>query len=109
MSQEKRRYIRWKEKIKVAYAFAENESYKEVFTEDLSEAGLQILTTDRLELEQAVMLKIIFIYDPLPIIAIAKVVHAENKEGRYKIGLEFFNMNDFEKQRLRRNLIKAKT
>lgn len=109
MGEEKRRYIRWAKKIRVAYALTEgDESYKEIFTEDLSDRGLQILVAGRLGPGQTVRLKLEFIYDSVPIMAVGRVTYVRDYEGQYRVGLEFINMSDFQKQRLKRSLDKVR-
>jgi c-di-GMP-binding flagellar brake protein YcgR len=109
MSEEKRRYIRWRTKIKITYSLVEDgkdEFYQEAFTENLSELGLQILASERLEIEQNIKLKLEFVYDSVPIMAVARVVYVKNYKNQYRVGLEFMTMDDFQRQRLKQNLEK---
>jgi len=100
MDEELRRYVRWKDKIQVAYTVGEGkQQYREVFTEDVSERGVLIATFEELKVEQNVQLKFEFVYDTIPIMVKAKVVHAKISGDHYKIGLEFVEMEDFQKQR----------
>jgi len=109
MAEEKRRYFRWRKKIRVTYSLTEeDESYQEIFTEDLSEHGLQILVRDRLGVQQKIRLKLEFVYDSVPIMTIGRVIYATAYENQYRVGLQFIDMNDFEKQRLKRGLEKAR-
>lgn len=109
MRGEKRQYVRWRKKIRVTYTLSEDDtSFKEVFTEDLSEMGVQILAADKLEPGQAVRLKIEFIYDSVPIMAVGKVAFVKAFENQYRVGLEFMDMDDFGKLRLKRNLDKIR-
>lgn len=108
MVEEKRRYIRWRRKIRVAYSLTEEDaSYKEIFTEDLSDHGLQILVSDRLVPQQKVRLKLEFVYDSVPIMAVCRVTYVKDYEDQYRVGLEFIDMKDFEKERLKRSLEKV--
>ena len=105
MVEEKRRYIRWETKTRVAYALNKDDDlYKEVFTADISEKGLQILTNVKLELEQILYLKLEFMSDSVPVVAEGKVVYLKIEEGKYRVGLEFTKMDDFQMQRLKRCL-----
>jgi len=109
MSEEKRRYVRWRKKIKVAYSLKDTEEhFEEIFTEDLSEVGLQILVSDKLQLKQTIRLKLEFVYDPVPIIAGGKVVFVKACEDKYRVGLEFIDMDDFQRYRLKLNLDKVR-
>lgn len=109
MVEEKRRYIRWRKKIRVAFSLAEKDDFfEEAFTEDLSELGLQILIDDKLQLKQRVRLKLEFVYDSLPIMAGAEVVYVAAYENQYRVGLEFIDLEGFQKQRLKRDLDKAR-
>ncbi len=105
----KRRHIRWKKKLRVAYSLMQDsESYHEVFTEDISESGLQILSADRLSPKQMVRLRLEFVYDSVPIVAVAKVVYIGEMEHKFRVGLEFSNMDSFQEQRLKRYLSKLR-
>jgi c-di-GMP-binding flagellar brake protein YcgR len=105
MGEEKRSYIRWKTKIRVAYTLAgTDEFYKEVFTEDISESGLQILVADKLRLKQTVKLKLEFVYDSVPITVMARVAYLKEYENQRRVGLEFINMDPFQTDRLKRGL-----
>jgi c-di-GMP-binding flagellar brake protein YcgR len=105
MGEEKRSSIRWKTKIRVAYSLAgADEFYKEVFTEDISEKGLQILAADKLKLKQAVKLKLEFVYDSVPITVMGTVVYLKEQGNRCRAGLEFTNMDAFQSHRLKRGL-----
>ncbi len=109
MSEEKRRYVRWRKKVRVAYSLNEKEEpFKEIFTEDLSEMGLQILAGDKLQLQQIVPLRLEFIYDSIPIFAAGRVVFVVASGDKYRAGLEFVDMDDFQKQRLKQNLDRIK-
>lgn len=107
MGEEKRRFVRWRQKVRVAYSLdKEGNSYQQIFTEDLSETGLQILLKDSLQLSQTVRVKLEFVYDSVPIMATARVAYIKAYQNQYRVGLEFINMTDFEKQRLKRILEK---
>ncbi len=109
MDQGKRRHIRWKKKLRVAYSLMqEDESYREVFTEDISESGLQIISSDRLTAKQTVRLRLEFVYDSVPIVAVAKVVYIGEFENRFRTGLEFLKMDSFQEERLKRYLGKLR-
>jgi c-di-GMP-binding flagellar brake protein YcgR len=109
VGEEKRRYVRWKKKIRITYSLWDNpESYQEIFTEDFSETGLQILSADKWEPQQIVRLKLEFVYDSVPIVSDARVMHVKAFEKQYRMGLEFINMDDFQKQRLKRCLDKVR-
>lgn len=102
MGEEKRRYVRWKDKIQVAYASGGEgkQHYKEVFTEDVSELGVLISTFEELRVGEKVRLRLEFVYDSVPIMVEAKVAHVKISDDHYKIGLELVEMDDFQKQRL---------
>ena len=105
MLEEKRRYVRLREKIKVTYACIEEPAVnRETFTEDISEQGIQILVSDKLIPQENIDLKLEFGYDVIPIIALGKVAYFKTYHGRNRAGLEFVNMDDFQKQRMERNL-----
>ncbi len=109
MEQGKRRHIRWKKKLRVAYSLIEeSESYQEVFTEDISESGLQIISLDRLDPKQNVRLRLEFVYDSVPIVAVAKVVYIGELDRKFRIGLEFLKMDGFQADRLKRYLSKLR-
>lgn len=107
MDEEKRRAVRLRKRIRVAYSLTEEgEAYREVFTEDISESGLQILASEKLEKGQVIRLKIEFVYDSVPILANATVMYVAPFRNRYRVGLEFFDMIMFQKERLKRGLDK---
>lgn len=108
MLEEKRHYVRWRQKVKVTYACIEDPAvYRETFTEDLSEQGAQISVRDKLIPRENIDLKLEFGYDAIPIMALGKVVYFKSNQGRSRAGLEFVNMDDFQKQRLQKNLGKG--
>lgn len=108
MAEEKRRYLRWNKKIRVAYSLRPGVDVdKEIFTEDISEIGLQILIQGRLNVQQVVHLRLEFIYDSVPIVVEAKVVYAKAEKNLYRVGLEFINFDDFDRLRLKRCLEEA--
>lgn len=109
MDQGKRRHVRWKKKIRVAYSLMhEDESYQEVFTEDISASGLQIISSDKLSPKQTIRLRLEFVYDSVPIVAIAKVVYVGELENKFRVGLEFLKMDNFQEERLKRYLGKLR-
>lgn len=109
MAEEKRRYTRWKEKIRVSYSLTEGDnSYREIFAEDIAEVGVQILVPERFILKQKVKLKLEFAYDSVPIMAYGQVVYVKPYKDRYKVGLEFVDMDEFQKHRLKRCLDKLR-
>lgn len=109
MGEEQRRYVRWKEKVKVDYALpGKNEAFQETFTEDISESGMQLLAEEQLELQRQVKLRLEFVFDSVPIVLDAKVTYLTPYKNRYRVGLEFSNMDSFQKQRLIRSLEKIK-
>ena len=109
MDHGKRRHIRWKKKLRVAYSLMQDsESYREVFTEDISESGLQIISSDRLSPKQMVRLRLEFVYDSVPIVAVAKVVYIGELENRFRVGLEFLKIDSFQEERLKRYLGKLR-
>jgi c-di-GMP-binding flagellar brake protein YcgR len=109
MTEEKRRHVRWKNKIKVSYALTEEqELYEELFTEDISEEGMQILIGNPLELNKTVRLKLEFFNDSVPITVAGRIVYLKADGKKYRIGFAFIDMNDFQKQRIRRNLEEVK-
>lgn len=108
MVEEKRRYIRWDTKIRVTYSLQQNdESYEEVFTENVSEVGVRVVLKDKIEPKQLLRLKLEFLSDSVPIIVDCKIVYVIAEKDHYRIGAEFVNMNDFQKQRLKRCLEEA--
>lgn len=109
MDQGKRRHIRWKKKLRVTYSLMQDsESYHEVFTEDISESGLQIISFDRLTSKQMIRLRLEFVYDSVPIVAVAKVVYVGELERRFRVGLEFLKIDSFQEERLKRYLGKLR-
>lgn len=109
MDEEKRRSERLRKKIRVAYSPTEkDEVYREIFTEDISDHGLQILVPDRLEAQQRVMLRLEFVYDSVPIMAVGRVAYVTAFEKGYRVGLELIEMDDFQKERLKRCLEKVR-
>jgi c-di-GMP-binding flagellar brake protein YcgR len=105
MSEEKRRHIRWKKKLKVSYALTEEgDYYGDIFTEDISEEGMQILISDSLELDQTLRMKLEFANDSVPINIIGKVVFVKADGKQWRLGFEFVNMDDFQKRRIKQNL-----
>lgn len=108
MDEEKRRYLRWKEKIRVTYACGEqDEHYQETFTEDLSEGGMQILGYEKLKADQEVKLRLEFVSDSVPIAVESRVVSVKACGSQYRVGLKFTQIDEFDRHRLRRNLEKA--
>jgi len=105
MTEEHRRHVRWKKKLKVSYALTEEmEFYDDIFTEDISEEGLQIYIPDSIELGQIVRLKLEFANDSVPISITGKVVFLKEDQKKFRIGFSFVDLNDFVKQRIKRNL-----
>ena len=105
MGEEKRTSIRWKTKIRVASSLTgPDELYKEVFTEDISDTGLQILVVERLKLKQRVKLKLEFVYDSVPITVTGTVVYLKEHADQYRVGLEFADMDAFQSHRLKAGL-----
>ena len=56
------------------------------------------------DLEQNVQLKIEFVYDPVPILARAKVAHVMKGDHYYKVGLKFVEIEGFQQERFLRYL-----
>jgi len=107
MGQEKRRFIRWTKKVRVVCSVREDEeAFEEIFAEDISESGLQIVLRRPLKANQCIKLKLEFIYDSVPIMLTGKVVHVKPEGDRFRMGLEFVYMDDFQRQRLRKCLEK---
>lgn len=105
MAEEKRRFIRGENKIRVTYSLSDEDGFGEgVFTENISEVGLQILIKNRFEQNQVLQLKLEFMSDSVPIIADCRVVYAKAEADQYRIGLEFVDMDSFQRQRLKRCL-----
>lgn len=105
MVEEKRRYIRGDNKVRVTYSLGEEDEFSEgVFTENISEVGLQIIIENRIEQNQVLQLKLEFMSDSVPIIADCRVVYVKPESNQHRIGLEFINMDNFQKQRLKRCL-----
>lgn len=105
MTEEKRRFIRDYNKVRVTYSLSEESEFSEgVFTENISEVGLQIIIDNRLEQNQVLQLKLEFMSDSVPIIADCRVVYVKPETDQYRIGLEFVNMDNFQRQRLKRCL-----
>jgi len=107
MSQEKRKFIRWSKKVRVICSFKENEEpFEEVFAEDISESGLQIVVSRFLEKAQVLKLKLEFGYDSIPINLTARVVYSITEGEKYRVGLEFVDVDEFQERRLRQCLEK---
>lgn len=107
MGQEKRRYVRWTKKVRVVCCMREDEdAFEEVFAEDISESGLQIVLRRPLKTNQFIKLKLEFIYDSVPIMVTGKVVHIKPEGDNFRLGLELVDMDDFQTQRLRKCLDK---
>ena len=105
MVEEKRRFIRWEKKVRVTYSSGDfSDSFKEIFTENISEVGTQILTDDDFEWGQVVGLKLEFISDSVPIMVECKVVYVKRENNRNRVGLQFIQIDKFEKERLVRCL-----
>ena len=102
MGEEKRRFIRWTKKVRVVCSFREDEeAFEEVFAENISETGLQLVLTQPLKQNQYLKLRLEFIYDSVPIVVTGRVVHMSPEEKQYRIGLEFVDVDDFQRRRLR--------
>jgi len=109
MTEEKRRHVRWKKKLKVSYALTdEMDFYEDLFTQNISEEGLQILISNPIELNQTVNLKLEFVNDSVPINITGKVIFLKADEKKFRIGFAFINMNDFQKRRIKQNLEEVK-
>lgn len=105
MVEEKRRYIRGDNKIRVMYSLSEEGKFsKEIFTENISELGFQIVIDHRIEKNQTIRVKLEFISDSVPIVTDCRVVYVSAEADQHRIGLEFVNIDDFQKQRLKRCL-----
>ena len=107
MGEEKRQYVRWKDKIQATYAVGEGRQpqiQRKVFTEDVSETGVLLNTFEELKLGQYVQLSLEFVYDSVPIVLTAKVTHVKMSEDHYKVGLEYVKVDEFQKQRFMRYL-----
>lgn len=103
MVKERRRFIRWNSRIRVTYCLSQDEEsydYKEAFTENICEGGLQISVRKRLEIKQVVRLRLEFMSDSVPIITDGRIIHSRIDQDHYRVGLEFINMDDFQKRRL---------
>jgi hypothetical protein len=100
-NEEKRHYIRIKENVRVVLSrFGHEGSHREIFTEDLSEKGLQIISQDSLSQGEEVELTLEFVKDAVPIYLRARVAHVEEKDDQYWAGLEFIKGDDFPQERL---------
>lgn len=108
MVEEKRRYIRWERKVRVTYSFDQSdESSEGVFTENISEVGTQIITEDIFELGQFVRIKFEFSSDSVPIIVDCRVVYVRSEKEGNRVGLQFIEIDEFQKERLIRCLMIA--
>ena len=105
MGEENRHHVRWKDKIQIAYCPEHgSHSFREVSTEDVSEAGVLITVFEEINPEERIQLRLELVNDSVPIVAMAKVAHIEIIESGYRIGLEFVDIDDFQRQRLVRYL-----
>ena len=107
MGEEKRQFVRWKDRIQVSYSSEVEKQrikYRKVFTEDISETGILISTLEVLKFGRYIDLRLEFVYDSVPILVTAKVVHAKRSGDQWNVGLEFVKFDDFGKQRFMRFL-----
>jgi len=104
MVEERRRHIRWSTKIRVAYSLGEDDPYEEIFTEDISFEGLQMLVVDDLRISQIIRIKVEFVHDSVPIISKAEVVNIKKADQGFRVGVKFLDMDSFQQERLKRAL-----
>ena len=102
---ERRRSLRWTKKIRITYSFGlADELFEEAFTQDVSEHGVSLAIKDKPQKGQIIRIKLEFVQDAVPIITDGIVVYVQLEAGKYHVGLDFNNLNDFDRERLRRGI-----
>ena len=102
---EKREFIRKIKKIIVIYTTLQGKKVTEqAITQNISEGGLQLLLVHKLEPKKLVDIEIEFIHDSIPIYATCKVTYVDPGKYKYRTGLQFVKIEDFQKERLVRYL-----
>ena len=104
-NKEQRNFYRWIKSLVISYSDSHNEQVtKLAATENISGGGLQVLLAQELKKDALVEIKIELVFDSIPIIATCKVVFINSEEDRFRTGLQFVKIDDFEKERLLRYL-----
>ena len=73
-------------------------------TNNISLTGMQVVLSCRLQTGDIIRAQIEFSNDPLPITVDCRVVYVKEENDNFITGLSFENIEDFEKERLRRLL-----
>jgi len=104
-NKEQRNFYRWIKSLIISYADPHNEQVtKLAATENISEGGLQVFLAQELKKDLLVEIKIELVFDSIPIIATCKVVFVSCEKDRFRTGLQFVKIEDFQKERLLRYL-----
>ena len=107
--EEKRRLPRWVKRVLVTYTTLEGEKVSEqAVTQNISEGGLQLVLVHQLEIGELIDTKIELVHDSIPIFATCKVSYVKYQDGTHQTGLQFVKIEDFQRERLGRYLIRYK-
>ena len=104
-NKEQRNFYRWIKSLIISYSDSHNAQVTKIAaTENISEGGLQVFLAQELKKDALVEIKIELAGDSIPIIATCKVAFVSSEEDRFRTGLEFIKIEDFQKERLLRYL-----
>jgi c-di-GMP-binding flagellar brake protein YcgR len=102
---EQRGSPRWIKNLIAAYSTLQGERVTDTaLTVNISSGGMQLLLTHQLKEGELVEIKIELAQDSIPILATGKVVYAAFEGKLFKTGLEFVQIEDFQRARLLRYL-----
>ena len=103
--EENRRSKRWMKNIVVHYLTDKGEHVTEqAVTADISEGGLQLILAHKLELGETIDIKMEFVHDLIPILATCRAVYVIQQNDKFRTGLQFVKIKDFQKERILRYL-----
>lgn len=103
-NKEQRNFYRWIKSLIISYSDSQEKITKLSATENISEGGLQVCLGHALKQDELVKIEIELFNDSIPILATCKVIYVNPEEERFQTGLEFVQIEDFQKERLARYL-----
>jgi len=102
---EQRKHYRWIKKLTLKFSDPEGQDIiSRAVSENISEGGLQLVLPYKLEPGQSVRVTIELMHDSIPIQATCKVAHISPERNRFRTGLQFTELENFQKVRLLRYL-----
>jgi len=105
LESEQRGYPRWIKNLIITYSTLQGERVTDTaLSVNISSGGMQLFLTYQLEEGELVEIKIELTHDSIPILATGRVVYAGLEGKLYKTGLEFVQIEDFQRLRLLRYL-----